>query len=135
MTNDLHAALQAPLVLVIVMAGLITLYRGKKSVSGSPLDRSAMLQVSIGVMLIALGLKQMFWQIFWAMRATGSGAISSSILDVTWIATIINIGVIAAGAVVCVLASRTIVGTTNATTGVVGMLVAVTAASAVMVTR
>ena len=135
MTSNVHSALQAPLVLVIMMAGLITLYRGRQGAIGSPVDRSPALQFMIGLMLVALAVKQMFWQVFWALRATDALRSTHVVIDSAWIATLLNSVVIIIGAVVCVLASRPILGPAQSTSVVVGALAAVTAASAIMVSR
>lgn len=132
MTADIHSALQAPLVLVIMMSGLIMLYRGVQTLHGYTVDRLPALQICLGLMFLGLALKQAFWQIFWVLRAVDALGTAEALMSQPWIATILNSLVIILGACVCVLAGRPLFGS-HSVSIVVGAVVSVTTFSALMV--
>lgn len=134
MTNDVHAALQLPLVLVTAMAGGIMLYRARQTIRGEAVDRSPALQMCMGLMLIALAAKQMFWQAVWAVKASGLFIAAQGMVELIWIATLFNFVAIVLGAIVCVFAARPIFGPRSAPV-VLGFILATTAASAWMVSQ
>lgn len=134
MTDDVHAALQLPLVLVTAMAGAIMLYRSRKTIKGEAVDRSPALQMCMGLMLIALAAKQLFWQAVWAAKASGLFLAAQGMVGWIWIATALNFTAIVLGAIVCVFAARPIFGPSSAPV-VLAFILATTAASAWMVSQ
>jgi hypothetical protein len=110
------------------------LYRARQTIAGCPVSRSAALQICLGLMLLALALKQAFWQVFWAVRAVDGFSTAARMLTTTWVATAINSVAIVLGACACVLAARPLYGA-YALPIVVGALIITTAATGVMVMR
>lgn len=132
MIVNIHAVLQAPLVLVIMMSGFILLYRAHEIISGVVPDRTPTLQIALGLMFLALGCKQLFWHVVWALHASASTSDAVQLLSAPWVATGLNLMAIVFGGAAVILAGRPLFGAASPFI-VIGCVIGVTLASAAMV--
>lgn len=102
--SDIHSMLQFPLIMVLAAIGTVFILRGSAVRRGDIQSPSPILLFALGVFVLVIAAKQLFWHAYWVLRASERNA--GAILDATWIATAINAVTIVIGGAVLAVATR-----------------------------